>query len=460
MLFERIESEGLSHYSYMIGENNQAVVIDPRRDCDIYIEIASSRGYRIADILETHRNEDYVIGSIELATRTGAQVWHADDQFGYSYGFAVQDRQQWELGSYVLEAIHTPGHTPGHMSYLLRTADNTPWFFFSGDTIFAGELGRVDLLGESKLRDNAGHLYDTLHEKILPLGDHVILCPAHGSGSVCGQSIADRPYTTLGLEYRSNTLLQKSRDDFIREVAVMHQRPPYFTHVEKLNTEGAPLLSEQPDIMPLAWDQFEQLSDGAFVLDTRDIHSFATAHVPGAISIWSEGVSSFAGWFVPYHQPILLVNDSDKNLSAANQLRRMGFDNIEGYLAGGMSSWEAGGMDTNSIKTTTVCHLSHLMDKRFPIWLFDVRSSSELSSKGKIPGAHHLHITQLNRYMETIPKDQPVYIFCGTGKRSMIAASILKAQHWVDITVVLGGASGWQSIERPMDEKQFEEEIV
>ncbi|MFW5774828.1 MAG: MBL fold metallo-hydrolase, partial [Chitinivibrionales bacterium] len=300
MLFERIQSEGLAHNSYLIGENHQAIVIDPRRDCDIYIELASAQGYRITDILETHRNEDYVVGSVELATRTGAQVWHADEQFDYQYGFTVQDNQQWELGPYVMEAIHTPGHTPGHMSYLLRCADNSPWMLFCGDTLFAGEVGRVDLLGESRLRDNAGQLYDSIYGKILPLGDHVILCPAHGSGSVCGSSIADRPLTTIGLERRLNAALQKnSRNGFIDAVALMQERPPYFTHIEKLNVEGPPLLSEQAEIMPLSWDQFEQLCDGAFVLDTRSAHAFATAHVPRAVSIWHHGLSSFAGWFVP-----------------------------------------------------------------------------------------------------------------------------------------------------------------
>ncbi|MFW5774800.1 MAG: MBL fold metallo-hydrolase [Chitinivibrionales bacterium] len=461
MLFERIESEGLAHYSYLIGEKDQAIVIDPRRDADIYFQIASRNGYRITDILETHRNEDYVVGSVELAARTGAQVWHADDQFGYQYGFAVQDRQQWELGSYVLEAIHTPGHTPGHMSYLLRTENNTPWILFCGDTLFAGDIGRVDLLGEAKLAENAGILFDTLYQKILPMGDQVILCPAHGAGSVCGSIISDRTLTTIGLERKLNGMLQmKSREEFVKRAAVMHERPPYFSHMEKLNTQGPSLLDEQSEIMPLAWDQFEQLSDGAFVLDTRNPHSFATSHIPHSISIWRDGLSSFAGWFVPFHLPILLVGDSNDCSLEVNQLRRMGYDNIAGFLAGGIASWESAGQKTESIKTTTVHHFSHIVDKQLPVWTLDVRGSGELVSEGKIAGAHHLHITQINRYMETIPRDQPVYIFCGSGKRSMIAASILKAQRWVDLTVVLGGTSGWQSIDRPIDEKQPEEEIV
>ena len=178
----------MAHYSYLIGDDGEAAVIDPRRDCTIYIDRAARAGYRILHVLETHRNEDYVIGSVELAARTGAAVYHADAQWDYTYGQAVEDAQTWQVGRLELEAIHSPGHTPGSMSYLLRTPEGSPWTVFTGDALFAGDVGRVDLLGEERLEEMAGLLYETLFDKLLALPDDLIVCPAHGAGSVCGNT--------------------------------------------------------------------------------------------------------------------------------------------------------------------------------------------------------------------------------------------------------------------------------
>jgi hydroxyacylglutathione hydrolase len=171
MLFERIESEGLAHYSYLIGDQGQAVVIDPRRDCGVYVDAAERSGFHIATILETHRNEDYAIGSGELASRTGAEIWHADAQLDYQYGQPVEDGQTWSVGRLEVRALHTPGHTPGSMSYLLHDPDGTPWMVFTGDALFAGDVGRMDLLGADRLEEMAHALYASLFETLLPLGD-------------------------------------------------------------------------------------------------------------------------------------------------------------------------------------------------------------------------------------------------------------------------------------------------
>ncbi len=216
MFMERIISEGIAHLSYIIMGSGEAWVIDPRRDCEIYLEKTHKKGIRITHILETRRNEDYVIGSLELASRTGAKIWHADSQLDYQYGYPVEEGQEWKLSGLKLEAIHTPGHTPGSMSYLLRDTGGAPWMVFCGDTLFSGDVGRVDLLGMAKARELAGMLYDTIFRKLLPLGDGVIVCPAHGAGSVCGSSITDRPWTTIGLERKLNPMLQfQARDAFI-----------------------------------------------------------------------------------------------------------------------------------------------------------------------------------------------------------------------------------------------------
>lgn len=241
MLFERIESEGLAHYSYIIGSEGEALVIDPRRDCQIYVEKALKNGFNIKNILETHRNEDYVIGSLELSDRTDAKIWHADSQLDYGYGNEVEDGQTWEVGRFTLEAIQTPGHTPGHMSYVLYGQDDKPWIVFTGDALFAGDVGRVDLADPDKKEEMADLLYDSIFNKILPLGEEVIVCPAHGSGSVCGATIEDRPWTTIGIEKELNPHLQySSREEFVENVASILERPPYFKKMERLNKEGPP----------------------------------------------------------------------------------------------------------------------------------------------------------------------------------------------------------------------------
>ena len=181
MLFERIESEGLAHYSYLVGDQREAVVFDPRRDCEVYVERAYEQGLAIKHVLETHRNEDYLIGSVELAERTDAEIWHADSQLQYRYGRPAEDGQTWKVGRLEVRAIHSPGHTPGSMSYLLHDPEGEPWVVFTGDALFAGDVGRVDLLGMDRAEELAAQLYDTIFGKLLPLGDGVIVCPAHGA---------------------------------------------------------------------------------------------------------------------------------------------------------------------------------------------------------------------------------------------------------------------------------------
>ncbi len=243
MLFQRIEVPGLAHYSYIAGDGTEAVVIDPRRDCRIYDRIARSSRMSVRHILETHRNEDYVAGSRELAELTGAEIWHADSELDYSYGSPVRDGQIWEAGSLKVQAIATPGHTPGSMSYLLHDQEGHPWICFTGDCLFAGDAGRVDLMGMDKAEEMAGMLYSSIFSRLLPLGDGVLVCPAHGPGSVCGSGITARTITTMGLERKHNPRLQHdNRRAFIETMVEEQERPPYFRKMEKLNLEGPPLL--------------------------------------------------------------------------------------------------------------------------------------------------------------------------------------------------------------------------
>jgi hydroxyacylglutathione hydrolase len=451
MLFERIESKGLAHYSYLVADGTHAVVIDPRRDCEVYVERAAQEGFRIATILETHRNEDYVIGSVELAAKTGAEIWHADWELPYEYGNPVEDGQTWHIGRLRLKAIHTPGHTPGSMSYLLHDPDGFPWVVFTGDALFAGDVGRTDLVDVNRREEMAELLYDSLFNKLLPLGDSVIVCPGHGSGSVCGAAIAERVWTTIGLEKQYNTKLQYTgRKEFVTHVAQVLERPPYFRRMEEWNLTGAPPLSGVPVVPPLGPGEFDRMAGGSQVLDTRMELGFAAAHVPGAVSIWLDGVPSFAGWFLTYEQPLLMVNESPDSDEAMLRLLRIGFDNVSGSLAGGMLSWHRAGRQSSATKTVFVQELCTLLDEHEKVWILDVRSSEEIEHNGEIGGAQHIHLTRLPERMNEVPKDRSVYVFCGSGLRSMIAASLLQRSGWEDVAVVLGGLAGWSSVTCPI----------
>jgi hydroxyacylglutathione hydrolase len=451
VLFERVESPGLAHYSYVIADGGTAVVIDPRRDCDTYIERTMRTGFRITDILETHRNEDYVIGSVELAARTGARIWHADAALDYRYGQPAEDGQTWRIGRLKMRAIPTPGHTPGSMSYLLHDQGGSPWIVFTGDALFAGDVGRVDLPGIERAEEMARLLHETIFEKLLPLGDEVIVCPGHGPGSVCGTEIADRVWTTIGLERKHNPKLQLAdQAAFVENVAVELERPPYFRRMEVLNVEGAPLLGALPSPAPLSPGEFAERAKDAAVLDTRLELGFSAAHVPGSLSVWLARVPGLAGWFLPYDRPILLVCGTDDPTEAVRYLVRIGFDRIEGYLAGGMLAWHMKGMVSGAVDTIKVHDLCGLLDAHEELWVLDVRSGAELESDGRIPGALNIHITQLLDHLSEIPRDSRIYIFCGSGMRSMLAASLLHREGWEDVTVVLGGLAGWSSISCPL----------
>ena len=449
MIFQRIESEGLAHYSYLIGDDRDAVVVDPRFDCDIYVEKAHFAGLRIRHILETHRHEDFVLGSAALAERTGAVIWHADSQWRYQYGQPAHHGQKWTIGRLTIEALSSPGHTPGSMSYLLYDPNGKAWIVFTGDALFAGDVGRVDFMGMDEAPRMAGLLYNTVFRTLIPLGDGVIVCPAHGAGSVCASDIAERMWTTVGLERLHNPKLQvNDRNEFISLTAKKLEYPPYFSLMEKVNLEGPQFTYNFP--LPLSASEFAQIAQDAVVVDTRTEAAFGASHVPGSLFIWSSGIPAFAGWFLPYDKAIVLVNETDNPDQVVRYLARLGYNNIAGFLAGGMLAWQVAGRESATIKTITVQDFCSLVDKIGLPWLLDVRSASELESAGRLAGAHHVHLTELQERMNEVPKDQLVYIFCASGLRSMIAASFLRRAGWEDLTVVLGGLAGWKSVSCPI----------
>ena len=454
MLFEKIKSPGLAHISYLIGDGSEAVVIDPRRDIDIYLEKAVEAGYKITKVFETHRNEDYIIGSTELKEKTGAEIWHADEMHDYQYGQPVQEGQEFTVGSLKMEVLHTPGHTPGSMSYVLYGYEGEPWMVFTGDALFAGDVGRIDFLGEENLEKTGSWLYDSIFNKILPLGDEVILCPAHGAGSVCASAIAEREWTTVGIERKLNPKLQvENREEFIELVGEMLEYPPYFENMEQSNLTGLELLAHYQKPAALSPDEFAEHMehDDTYIIDVRMEASYASAHVPGSISIPLQNLPSFVGWFIPVGAKILLVTEGEYPEEAIKHLYRTGYDNILGYLSEGIISWHMAGKKSDSINTVTVDKLCTLLDTepedRF---ILDIRSEDEVEAEGEIQDAVNIHLTQLPEHYDQLPQSKPIYIFCGSGLRSMTAASLMQQEGFDNQRVVLGGLVGWHSTTCPV----------
>jgi len=447
MLFKRFESEGLSHYSYIVGDGTVAAVIDPRRDCDVYLDEASKNGLKITHIFETHRNEDYVTGSPELAAATGAEIFTADAQLNIRHGRPVKDGEEFMIGRLKIKAIHTPGHTPGHMSYLLHDTEGIPWILFSGDSLFAGDVGRTDFLGADMLEEMTGEMYDTIFERILPLGDHIILCPAHGPGSVCGAAISEREWTTIGIERMNNPRLQFSdREAFIMS-GKMLERSPYFRKMEELNVEGPDILGGVPFVNSVSPGEFEKMiCDGGVVLDTRSEVEYGSGHIPGAVYVPDFAISVYAGWWLSYDKPVLLVADADKIEDVTRRLVRIGYDNIAAVLGQGMLSWQKLGKPTASIKMPSPVETCEVFKSSQEVFVLDVRKPSEVEKGGTLPGAVNINLTELNSHTEEIPRDKEIYVFCGSGTRAMMGASVLERFGFERLSVTIGGIKGLKAV--------------
>jgi len=453
MIFNRIKSEGIAHNSYLIGSENDAAVIDPRRDCQVYIDLAQQRGLKIKYIFETHRNEDYVIGSVELKHFSGAEIYHGPG-LNWKYGNALRNGQQFPIGKLRLSAIHTPGHTDESMSYTVAdfSTGEVTLMVFTGDALFVGDVGRTDLYGTEEAPRLASNLYDSIFNKLIPLGDGVILCPAHGAGSVCGANIANRDESTIGIERIQNPLLKMSRDEFIKyKMAEKLERPGYFRQMEKYNLEGPPLLGCLPLPAPLTPAEFEkEMERGAVVVDTSYPAAFGGAHVKGSYSIWLEGLPVFAGWVLSYDKPILLVLDDQHHLKkAVRYLIRAGYDRIVGYLKGGVEGWYNAGFTVEHMQVLTVHELKAKIDQKEELTILDDRGEDEWV-KGHIKGAQHIYVGHIQERIADIPKDKAVAMFCNVGHRAGLGASILLREGCREIYNVLGSMTAWRAAGYPI----------
>ncbi|HVP24777.1 MAG TPA: rhodanese-like domain-containing protein [Methanomicrobiales archaeon] len=464
MIFEKLVSRGLAHNSYLVGAGDEAAVIDPRRDIDAYLEIARRNDLRITRVFETHRNEDYVIGSMELARVTGCEIHHGA-RLDFRYGKPVHEGDSFRVGSLELRILETPGHTEESISIVLSDigVSGMPLMVFTGDALFAGEVGRTDFYPD-RPEQVAGELYHSLHQKILPLGDGVIVCPAHGGGSVCGADISDLPLTTIGYEKETNPLLRLERGAFIRrKIAERHHYPPYFSMMERLNRDGPPPLPCPLSVPGLTVAAVKDLRErGAQVVDIRSPSSFAGGHVPGSLHIWREGLSAFAGYFLNYEDPIVLIDDFNQDLDEIRrQFGRLGYDNFAGCLGGGgFMAWAKAAEPLGTVKTWTVHDLKEYLGDP-TLYLLDLRDEPNYRKHGHLPGAHQVYAGEFRSFICKVPEDRRIVCFCDSGYKSSIAASLLLQAGYQDVIVVLGSMAAWEKAGYPVErEKEDEKEQI
>lgn len=443
MFLKRVRSEGLAHISYFLESEGEAAVIDPRRDVDEYLMLVKERGARVRLVLETHRNEDYVSGALELANATGAAIFHGD-QLEFGYGNPLQDGHEFQLGSLTIIAMHTPGHTYESHCFLVSDAKG-PFLLFSGDTLFSGDVGRTDLAGPESVRDLSERLYASLHERIMPLGLEIMVLPAHGAGSVCGHAISDREMTTIGLEMRDNHVLNLNKLDFtMAKMGEGMERPPYFARMEALNLNGPILFGTLPQPPPLSPKKIiEAQEGGALVLDVREPHNYAAAHVPRSLNVWLNGLPVYGGYAIPYGRPLIIVAERQQEVdTAVRYLVRIGYEDMIGHLGHGMESWIKGGNPTSSIAASTVHEVRRRQMAGDAMLLVDLRDRRELDS-GLIPGAKLLHLGKVMERSSELPVDREIVLFCGSGYRGGIAASLLRNSGIKNVRIMLGGFGAW-----------------
>jgi hydroxyacylglutathione hydrolase len=459
MKVKTIRSEGLAHNSYIVSDGSEMAIVDPARDVDRYLDHARHSGCKITLVFETHRNEDYVSGAAELKTRTNAQVWrgHSPD-YAVPYARTVSEGQIFEFGSTRFQALHTPGHTDDSISISVvhQSTGNDPVGVFTGDALFIGDVGRTDFYPE-RAREVAGLLYDSIHRKLLPLGDQAALFPAHGSGSVCGSGIVDRDFSTLGYERKNNPRLRLGREDFIAaKVAEQHYQPPYFRRMEQANLGDGAELSALPPGWPMEVAEFRDraANTDAQVLDLRNDQAIAGGCLPRSFSIPIDMLASFGGWFLDWTRPILLVLEHRGDYErAARILARMSYDRLEGILSGGFEAWSTSGAPVESIRGIDVHTLKTSLAGNNPPLVLDVRSSDEFAS-GHIEGARNIYVGEIEQKIGDIPPDRHIVTLCASGRRALVAAAALKRLGRSDVDVCWGSMKAWKHASYPTVDAQ------
>lgn len=461
MFFHQRFVPGLAIYSYVVGDEKtrECAVIDPTRDVDYFIDLAKKEGLHIKHLLETHVHADFVSGSHELKARLhGEAIAHCSGMGGPEWtppyaDEVVKDGHEMRMGSIRLRAMHTPGHTPEHVSWALydetRSTD-TPWLLFTGDFVFVGDVGRPDLLGDEARKLLAHQLYQSVFDKLPAFPDFTEVFPGHGAGSLCGKAIGSRSASTLGFERRFNGSLAKAGEaDWVKTLLDgMPVAPPYFRRMKKVNAEGPALIGlDLPGQERFsAKHVHEHVCDDCLVVDVRQKEAFASSHIPGAINIPLGAVlPTWAGWVLPYDHPTLIVLDDPADMpQVVTHLLRVGFDEVKGYLEDGMEAWENGGFEIGHLETMSVHDLGKRIKSGDGPFVLDVRTEREWNA-GHIEGAHHIHGGLLQERFAEVPKDREIAVVCGSGYRASIAASFLKRAGYDRVANVLGGMSAYQA---------------
>ena len=353
----------------------------------------------------------------------------------------------------VLEIIETPGHTNESISIILKDRDvsNDVYMIFTGDCLFAGEVGRCDLYGSDETEKMAKLMYDSIFNKILKLGDGVIVLPAHGSGSVCGSEIREQELTTIGYEKKTNEILKKEKNEFIDfKINEKLYNPPYFKEMEINNSKGPSLICKLPYLKPLSIHELKELmAKGAQVVDVRDPAAFAGGHIPNTLNIWKDGIPNYAGWFLNYEQPVIIVDEDNNRIEELKRyLVRIGYDNIYGYLSGGFPVWFKGSGDFETVNTWSVHDLLPNMGKK-SLFILDVRKENDWI-KEHIDGSLNIYIGELKDNLDKVPKDRHVVVSCDTGYKASIGASILKMNGYKTVTNIMGSMTAWKKAGYPV----------
>ncbi|MGE4553067.1 MAG: rhodanese-like domain-containing protein [Desulfovibrionaceae bacterium] len=451
MYFKQIAVQGLGCLSYAIGCPGKGVmvVVDPKRDIQDYLDIAREEGMRITHIIDTHVHADHVSGSHELRAATGAPICMYETS-PVDFPFEkLKEGQVIRAGVAKLEVLHTPGHTPDSLSLLVTDTarGDEPWMLLTGDVLFVGDIGRPDLAGAEVLEAQIRNLHDSLYHKLGQLPDHLEVFPAHGMGSLCGRGMSSKTSSTLGFERRHNPMLQFPKfEDFHAQMSGQFPaRPKSFTHIIATNKEGAPLLECCPMEKAMTVGQFEEwMGKGALVVDARDTSAFCGAHIPGALNIgFEKQLANWMGMVVEPKTALLLVTDGREDFDAmVTELRRIGYDAVYGYLNGGMAAWINAGLAVESLPLISVGELAKNLN-RPGVVLVDVRTPAELA-EGRIPGAEAVALGKILDKDHALPRDRDLVLYCGSGYRSNIAASMLQRQGYGQVRSLAGGMMAWR----------------
>ena len=454
MYFEQFYLGCLAHASYMLASEDEAVIVDPQRDVDLYLNAAAEHGVTIRHIFETHLHADFVSGHKELAARTGAKIYMGAQAGARFAHVPVTDGYELKFGRASIRVLETPGHTPESICLVVTDREKSPlpWAVLTGDTLFIGDVGRPDLSPKHTPAQLAGLLYDSLHTKLLTLPDTVLVYPAHGAGSLCGKNMRAERFSTVGTERLSNYALQiGNREQFITQLTSnLPARPEYFLKDAEINRTGAAPLSELAPLRAVPPHELDRmLKEGELALDVRSGDDFAARHVPGSVNVALSGqFASWAGTVLGLAAHPVLIGDSDAQIEEARvRLARIGMENLDGYLAGGVAAWQQAGLPVAGIEQITVAELDERLEQG--VSLLDVRRQGEWDA-GHIDGANWWPLDNFKVSPPEIEHDSLLAVHCKSGYRSMIACSLLERAGFHHLLNVAGGFDAWQQAKLPV----------